>query len=70
MESNTKNKFSKDIFLEVFNTNLQRLSQSMKNKAEDMAIMIGDPLVTDNENRQMARDYFVKELCKHLHEKL
>lgn len=70
MERNTINKFSKDIFLEVFNTNLQMLSQSMKNKAEDRAIMIGNPLVTDDENRQMARDYFIKQLCQHLHEKL
>ena len=70
MERNTKSTFSKDIFLEVFNTNLQMLTQRMKNEASDRAVMIGNPLVTDDENRQLARDYFVKQLCKHLHEKL
>ena len=69
MQENKK-QFSRELFMEVFESNLQRLFNGMRNDAERKSILTGNPLVTDDENRQMAVDFFNKTLCKFLYDRL
>lgn len=69
MQENKK-QFSKELFMSVFEHNLKGLFNGMMNEAEVKAILTKNPLVTDDENRQMAVDFFNKTLCKFLYERL
>lgn len=69
MQENKK-QFSKELFMEIFEHNIQMLTRGMENMARDKSITIGNPLVTDDENRNMAVDFFNKALCKFLYDRL
>lgn len=66
----TKKQFNRELFMEVFEQNLKVLFNGIMNEGERKSILTGNPLVTDDENRQMAVDFFNKTLCKFLYERL
>ena len=62
--------FNKIQFCNVFNVNLDMMVNRMKSKAESKAALIGNPLVTYDENSQMAIDFFISVLAEELAEKV
>lgn len=65
-----QNEFNPELFKQVVKSNLDRLVNTITNNAHDKSIMTGKLIITEDENRIMARDYFAKQLAKYLYEYL
>jgi len=65
-----QNEFNPELFKIVVKANLDRLVNTITNNAHDKSIMTVKLIMSEDENRLMARDYFVKQLAKYLYEYL
>lgn len=53
--------FNPKVFLEVIEANVQMLCNEIQAKAKDKAILMGNPIMTDDQTRELANDFF--NLC-------
>lgn len=67
---NKPNEFNPEIFREVVKVNLNMLTNGITSEAFNQSILIGNPIRTEDETRQMAVDFFRKQLAKELYEHL
>jgi len=67
---NKPNEFNPEIFREVVKANLDMLVNSITSEPFNQSILIGNPIRTEDETRQMAVDFFQKQLAKKLYEHL
>jgi hypothetical protein len=65
-----KAEFNTALFLQVYKSNIKTISNSMSNAADVAAVMIGSPLMTEQEVREYAVACFQKQLAKELYEYL
>ena len=63
-----RQEFDRAVFLKTFKSNVDFLVNGLMNKAENESILIGRPVKTDLETRQMAVHFFQKQLAKCLYE--
>jgi len=67
---NKSNEFNPELFREVVKHNLDMLVNGITSEAFNKSILIGNPIRTEDETRQMAVDFFEKQLAKKLYESL
>jgi hypothetical protein len=58
------------LFKRVFISNLEMLTSAMQKDSESRAALTGNLIMTEEETRQFARQFFVESLAKHLYNKI
>ena len=63
-------KFNRELFMQVLESNVQMFNHSITIEAERMAANLTTSLMTENQTRQLAVDFFNFQLSKYLTNRL
>lgn len=58
------------MFLQVFNANLDMLQAAMNSAVEHQALRLGNAVLTEDQVRRKAADYFNAQLARQLYQRI